>query len=273
MSVFDKKKKSSFQEAIKRKFSLTNLNQLRKVYLKKKKQTKQNKTLSKKENVTWHICNHSLPNRILPIKVSFDVQNIKLTTGLHWPGGVVLPLTSQACLQEQSLLDRTLWKEKNNDYSLIAKKCISRCVRHQAKVECFPELESSCMFFRQRYTKFVPLATCYLNAITWEDSGHFAIPPLVSPRNVIYAQKFHTDDASLHGCGLCFWSVEKFALSSQKHYTQIQGSDASSAWTICARSSSFRGKSNGGECTGLLLVVKVHVFLCLEWQAHFSRLQ
>ena len=187
MSVFDKKK-SSFQEAIKRKFSLTNLNQLRKVYLKKKQTNKQNKTKHSARKKTWlgtFAIYHSLPNRILPIKVSFDVQNIKLTTGLHWPGGVVLPLTSQACSQEQSLLDRTLWKEKNNDYSLIAKKCISRCVRHQAKVECFPELESSCMFFPQRYTKFVPLATCYLNAITWKNNGHFAIPPLVSPRNVI----------------------------------------------------------------------------------------
>ena len=56
-------KKSSFQEAIKRKFSLTNLNQLRKVYFKKNKQTKQNKTLSKKENVTWHICNLSFTTK------------------------------------------------------------------------------------------------------------------------------------------------------------------------------------------------------------------
>ena len=178
-------KKSSFQEAIKRKFSLTNLNQLRKVYFTKK----QNKTKHSARKKTWlgtFAIYHSLPNRILPIKVSFDVQNIKeQKIAAHWPGGVVLPLTSQACSQEQSLLDRTLWKKKNNDYSLIAKKCISRCVRHQAKVEWFPELESSCMFFPQRYTKFVPLATCCLNAITWENSGHFAIPPLVSPRNVI----------------------------------------------------------------------------------------
>ena len=110
-------KKSSFQEAVKRKLSLTNLNQLQKV-LKKKK------TLSKKEKVTWHICNLSFTtNKILPIKVSFDVQNIKeQKIANHWPGGVVLPLTSQACSQEQSLLDRTWWKEKNNGYSLIAKK-------------------------------------------------------------------------------------------------------------------------------------------------------
>ena len=50
MSVFDKKKKSSFQEAIKRKFSLTNLNQLRKVYFKKKnKQTNKTKQNTQQE--------------------------------------------------------------------------------------------------------------------------------------------------------------------------------------------------------------------------------
>ena len=48
-------KKSSFQEAVKRKLSLTNLNQLQKV-LKKK-------TLSKKEKVTWHICNLSFTTK------------------------------------------------------------------------------------------------------------------------------------------------------------------------------------------------------------------
>ena len=49
MSVFDKKK-SSFQEAIKGKFSLTNLNQLRKVYFKKKK-TKQNTQQERKRDL------------------------------------------------------------------------------------------------------------------------------------------------------------------------------------------------------------------------------
>ena len=53
MSVFDKKKKSSFQEAIKRKFSLTNLNQLRKVYFKKKQtnKTKQNTQQERKRDL------------------------------------------------------------------------------------------------------------------------------------------------------------------------------------------------------------------------------
>ena len=109
-------KKSSFQEAVKRKLSLTNLNQLQKV-LKKKHSARKKKWLG-----TFAIY-HSLPNKILPIKVSFDGQNIKeQKIANHWPGGVVLPLTSQACSQEQSLLDRTWWKEKNNGYSLIAKK-------------------------------------------------------------------------------------------------------------------------------------------------------
>ena len=47
--VFLIKKKSSFQEAIKRKFSLTNLNQLRKVYFKKKKQTNKTKQNTQQE--------------------------------------------------------------------------------------------------------------------------------------------------------------------------------------------------------------------------------
>ena len=49
--VFLIKKKSSFQEAIKRKFSLTNLNQLRKVYFKKKQKTKQNNQQERKRDL------------------------------------------------------------------------------------------------------------------------------------------------------------------------------------------------------------------------------
>ena len=168
-------KKSSFQEAVKRKLFLTNLNQLQKV-LKKKKNTQQEK---KKWLGTFAIY-HSLRNKILPIKVSFDVQNIKeQKIANHWPGGVVLPLTSQACSQEQSLLDRTWWKEKNNGYSLIAKKVHfpvrSTPSQRWMLSRAWNQLH---VFFPQRYTTFVRLATCCLNAITWENSRHFAMPPL-----------------------------------------------------------------------------------------------
>ena len=47
--------------------------------------------------------------------------------------------------------------------------------------------------------------------VNWENSLHFATPPLVSPRNDVWATtaKFHTDDdASLPRCGWCFWLVK-----------------------------------------------------------------
>ena len=71
----------------------------------------------KKKIVTWRICNLASIHQptiqmtntwILPLKISFDAQNIKeQKIAAHWPGGVALPLTGQACSQEQSLLDRT----------------------------------------------------------------------------------------------------------------------------------------------------------------------
>ena len=236
--VFDKK--SSFQEAIKRKLSLTNLNQLQKVLKKTNKQTnKQTKhSARKKKWLGTFAIYHSLPNGILPIKVSFDVQNTKeQKIAAHWPGGVVLPLTSQACSREQSLLDRTWWKEKNKTIHLSLKKCISRCIRHQTKVECFPELETSCMFF----------SAALRNVCTFGN--------LLSECNNLGKQQTFRDTTTgiPEKCNLSaeipyWWRVtprmwvvllisRTFALFNQKHYTQIQGSDVSSAWTFCARSS------------------------------------
>ena len=71
-----------------------------------------------------------------------------------------------------------------------------------------------------------------------------------------WAQKFHTDGASLPGSGSCFWLVEANfprGTTNQKHDPDLD-SDASSVWNFCAHFSDviWRETSDGVVKCGLL---------------------
>ena len=61
-----------------------------------------------------------------------------------------------------------------------------------------------------------------------------------------WAQKLHTDGASLPGSGSCFWLAEAnfpCGTTNQKHYPELD-SDASSVWNFCARFSDVIWRGN-----------------------------
>ena len=79
-------------------------------------------------------------------------------------------------------------------------------------------------------------------ADTWR--GHHWFPREMTSEE--WAQKFHSDDASLPRSGWCFWLVVprgKFALTYQKYYSDL-GNDTSSVWNFCARSSDVISRGN-----------------------------
>ena len=80
----------------------------------------------------------------------------------------------------------------------------------------------------------ISIQTQTLLDISWRH--HWFLREMTSEKR---AQKFHTDDASLPRSGWCFWLVESNfprGTTNQKHYPDL-GSDASSVWNFCARSS------------------------------------
>ena len=189
--------------------------------------------------MTWHICHLSFTTKWNSTNQSkFWRSKYKRTKNS-------CPLTWRRCtsFNKSSLLARTkftrpyLVKGEKQDYSLVPKKVLSRCIRHQTKVECFPELETSCMFF----------SAALHNVCTFGN--------LLSECNNLGKQQTFRDTTTgiPEKCNLSaeipyWWRVtprmwvvllisRTFALFNQKHYTQIQGSDVSSAWTFCARSS------------------------------------
>ena len=83
----------------------------------------------------------------------------------------------------------------------------------------------------------------------WENSRHFEMPPLVSPRDDVWrtlkrSNSFHTDDAQLT---TQIWTVLLIGwskcLTNQKHYLYL-GSDTSTAWNFYLRSSDVISPEN-----------------------------
>ena len=82
----------------------------------------------------------------------------------------------------------------------------------------------------------------------WENNRHFATPSVFSRRmkSEKWAQKFHTDDVSLARSGQCPWLVRNLIhpiRSTTQNYPDL-GSDASSVWNFCARSSDVISRGN-----------------------------
>ena len=64
------------------------------------------------------------------------------------------------------------------------------------------------------------------------------------------AQKFHTDDVSLHTSGYCFWLVEENfsrCMTNQKHFPNLS-CNTSSVWNFCSRCSDIISRGNQWWC-------------------------
>ena len=90
-------------------------------------------------------------------------------------------------------------------------------------------------------------------------------------------QKFHTDVASLPISGLCFWLVmlhRKFALTNQKHYSDL-GGDASLVWNLCTCSqASFHRETSGSVSKSWLFSQASYIpasILCLAGSGVVTR--
>ena len=82
----------------------------------------------------------------------------------------------------------------------------------------------------------------------WENNRHFATPQVFSRRmkSEKWAPKFHTDGGSLARSGQCPWLVRNLIhpiRSTTQNYPDL-GSDASSVWNFCTRSSDVISRGN-----------------------------